>query len=320
MNGRTGEESPQLRVVTRDNRVPGVVVLTLEDAAGRSLPEWEPGAHIDLVLGPGLVRQYSLCGDPDDRKSFRVAVLRENPGRGGSARVHDELRIGSLIEARGPRNRFPLEPAESYVFIAGGIGITPILPMLYRARAAGAECELHYGGRSRSSMAFAAELAEHPDLAAVLYPQDEVGLIDLATILGSPRHGTLIYACGPEPLLDAVDKHCRGWPEGSLHVERFRAPEPGDDMLAESFEVDLAVTGLTLSVPPDKSVLEVACEAGVPVLSSCQEGTCGTCEVRVLEGEVDHRDSILTPAERAAHDTMFVCVSRAVGPRLVLDL
>jgi ferredoxin-NADP reductase len=298
----------------------GVVVLDLQDPSGAELPAWTPGAHIDLELRAGLVRQYSLCGDPHDRSVWRIAVLREPAGRGGSEHVHETLVEGRTVAVRGPRNNFPMVDSLRFLFIAGGIGITPILPMLIAAEAVGAEWELHYGGRSRRSMAFLESLEEATGNRITLHPQDEVGLIDLPAILGTPRPDTVVYTCGPEPLLKAVEQHCAAWPEGSLHVERFSPKELGEPVLADSFEVELTLSGLTLTVPPDRSILDVVEEAGVQVLSSCQEGTCGTCETPVLAGEVDHRDSLLTPAEQAVNDTMFICVSRAACAKLVLEL
>jgi ferredoxin-NADP reductase len=309
-----------LRVDVRTTGAEGVVVLDLCDPAGEDLPAWAPGAHVDLRLPDGLTRQYSLCGDPADRSRWRIAVLREPESRGGSAHVHDALVEGTVVEVRGPRNHFPLVPAPRYLFVAGGIGITPILPMIDAADAAGAEWELHYGGRSRRSMAFLQSLEEATGQRVTLHPQDEVGLIDLESLLGTPRPGTLVYCCGPEPLLVAVEQRCAAWPEGSLHVERFAPKDVGEPVLTGAFEVELALSGLSLTVPPEKSVLQVVEEAGIDVLSSCTEGTCGTCETTVLSGEVDHRDSLLTPAEQAVNDTMFICVSRAACPRLVLEL
>nr|WP_239521789.1 PDR/VanB family oxidoreductase [Geodermatophilus sabuli] len=298
----------------------GVVVLDLRDPSGAELPAWAPGAHIDLELADGLTRQYSLCGDPRDRSVWRIAVLREPESRGGSEHVHEALTAGAEVEVRGPRNNFPLVDSPRYLFIAGGIGITPILPMLTAAEAAGADWELHYGGRSRRSMAFLEALEDATGNQVTLHPQDEVGLIDLPRVLGTPQPGTVVYACGPEPLLEAVEHNCASWPAGSLHLERFSPKEQGAPVRTGSFEVELTVSGLTLTVPPDRSVLDVVEDAGIAVLSSCQEGTCGTCETPVLAGEVDHRDSLLTPAEQAANDTMFICVSRAACPRLVLEL
>jgi len=304
----------RLRVAGRTEGAEGVVVLELADPTGADLPAWTPGAHVDLLLTDDLTRQYSLCGDPADRSVYRIGVLREPAGRGGSAYVHDRLREGDDVDVQGPRNHFELAPSPRYLFIAGGIGITPILPMAAAARAAGADHELHYGGRSRRSMAFLAELE------GTLHPQDEVGLLDLDALLGTPRPDTLVYCCGPEPLLAAVEEHCAAWPAGTLHVERFAPKDAGDVVRAGGFEVELSLTGTTITVTPEQSVLAALEAAGVDVLSSCQEGTCGTCETAVLAGEVDHRDSLLTPDEQAANDTMFVCVSRAAGPRLVLEL
>jgi ferredoxin-NADP reductase len=260
-----------------------------------------------------------LCGNPADRSVWRIGVLREPESRGGSRHVHEELHEGAEVDVRGPRNHFPLVPAPRYLFIAGGIGITPILPLIAAADGAGARWELHYGGRSRRSMAFLESL-EQISGHLTLHPQDEVGLIDLDALLGTPQPDTLVYCCGPEPLLVAVEQRCADWPAGALHLERFAPKDVGEPVLTGAFEVELALTGRTLTVPPEKSILSVVEEAGVQVLSSCQEGTCGTCETAVLAGEVDHRDSLLTPDEQAANDTMFICVSRAACPKLVLEL
>ncbi|MGW4588756.1 PDR/VanB family oxidoreductase [Amycolatopsis thermoflava] len=298
----------------------GVVRLTLRHPAGEPLPEWDPGAHLDLVLGEGLVRQYSLCGDPGDRSVLQVAVLREPDGRGGSAWVHDRLSTGDTVRIRGPRNHFRLVDSPRYLFVAGGIGITPIVPMIARAEVSGADWRLVYGGRSRASMAFREELVARYGDRVEIRPQDETGLLDLDELLGAPRDGVAVYCCGPEPLLAAVEQRCAAWPPGSLHVERFSPKAGADAGERTTFEVELAASGRIVTVPPDKSILAAVEEAGVSVLSSCQEGTCGTCETPVLDGVPDHRDSLLTDAERAANDTMMICVSRSCGPRLVLDL
>jgi ferredoxin-NADP reductase len=317
----TTEVELDLVVERKQTAADGVTVLTLRDPTGVELPPWEPGAHVDLVLGPDLVRQYSLCGDPADRFAWTVAVLREPAGRGGSVHLHDSLGDGAAVHVRGPRNHFPLEVSGRYLFIAGGIGITPILPMVAAAAAAGADWRLVYGGRTLASMAFRAELTERYGKRVSIWPQDETGLLDLDTLLGRPDPDTLVYCCGPEPLIAAVEARCRDrWPVGALHVERFAPKELDAPVRAGSFEVELSRSGLTLEVPPDRSILSVVEEAGVQILSSCQEGTCGTCETGVLAGEPEHRDSLLTPEEQAANDTMFICVSRSCGSRLVLDL
>lgn len=319
----SNEELPDLtlRLLSMTWEAKGVLSLVLVDPEGGELPAWEPGAHLDLDLPGGILRQYSLCGDPRDRGHYRVAVLREPAGRGGSALVHTTLRPGELLTVRGPRNHFALEPSPRYLFVAGGIGITPILAMVREAERAGADWKLLYGGRSRASMAFTAELAAYGD-KVVLAPQDEGGLLPLSDWLGAPQPDTKVYCCGPEALLGAVEELCRThWPVGSLHVERF-APKPTEQVAAEdeqTFEVVCQASGHRVDVKPDCTIMEALRQVGVEVPSSCEEGICGTCETDVLEGTPDHRDSILSDAERAEGRTMFICVSRALSPRLVID-
>ncbi|MEK6442213.1 PDR/VanB family oxidoreductase [Pseudonocardia sp. T1-2H] len=313
------ERALELRVVEKAAASEGVVTLTLARPDGGRLPDWAPGAHVDLILPNGDTRQYSLCGDRWDAHTYRVGVLREPAGRGGSAYVHDELRPGDLVGVGGPRNNFPLVPGERYLFVAGGIGITPLLPMIRQADLLGADWTLVYGGRTRASMAFLAELEAYGERVHVV-PQDEFGLIDLPRWLAEPDPATKVYCCGPGPLLDAVERGCSGWPEHALRTERFVAREQGAPARSAPFDVELARTGRTVTVTPDVSVLDAVGRAGVEVLSSCRQGTCGTCETDVLDGIPDHRDSILDDAERAAGDCMFVCVSRSLGDRLVLDL
>ena len=302
------------RVVAED-----VATVTLTAADGARLPDWTPGSHIDLVLPNGLTRQYSLCGDRWDPHTYRVGVLLEGAGRGGSAYVHRELSPGHAVGVGGPRNNFPLVPAERYLFIAGGIGITPLLPMVHQADLLGADWRLLYGGRRRASMAFLDELARYGDRVQVV-PQDERGLLDLPAFLGEPRAGTRVYCCGPAPLLAAVETACAGWPPYALRTERFVADERTAPVRTAPFEVELARSGTTVTVPPELTVLEAVAGAGVEVLSSCRQGICGTCETGVLAGRPDHRDSLLDDDERAAADCMYICVSRSASDRLVLDL
>jgi len=230
-------------VDARDETAEDVVTLTLREIRHHPLPRWEPGAHVDLLLPDGLTWQYSLCGDPADHHLWRIGVLRERPGPGGSAYVHDRLYAGTPIRVRGPRNHFPLLPSPRYLFIAGGIGITPIMPMIAAAEAAGAKWDLVYGGRRRLSMAFLNELAGYGHHVTV-WPQDETGLLDLDSLLGTPRADTLIYCCGPEPLLGAVEERSTSWPGGSLRTERFTAKPLTAPVLGESFEVVLQQSGL----------------------------------------------------------------------------
>ncbi|GAA4717735.1 cytochrome P450/oxidoreductase [Phytohabitans rumicis] len=301
----------------------GVVSVQLAAADGSELPGWAPGAHVEVRLPSGRVRQYSLSGDPADRHRYRVAVLREEDGRGGSVELHALARPGVTLPVRGPRNHFPLVPAPRYVFLAGGIGITPILAMVRSTVEAGTPFRVVYGGRSRASMAYADELLALAGSSVELVPQDERGLPDLPALLGSVSPDTAIYCCGPAGMIAAVERECaaRGL---TLYVERFTA---GDELEVAfdpsrntAFDVHLARRGLTLRVPPDKRLIEVIREA-VPGLSyDCEKGYCGACETRVLAGTPEHRDSILTPDERAAARTMMICVGRCTTPRLVLDL
>nr|WP_303715430.1 PDR/VanB family oxidoreductase [Kutzneria buriramensis]WKX16011.1 PDR/VanB family oxidoreductase [Kutzneria buriramensis] len=309
-----------MTVSAKEDIAEGVVSLTLTHPGGARLPDWTPGSHIDVVLPGGAVRQYSLCGDRWDAYAYRVAVLREPAGRGGSAHVHDRLRPGDRVGVGGPRNHFPLVPSEKYLFIAGGIGITPLLPMMHQAELLGADWQLLYGGRTRSSMAFREELTAAYGERVHVVPQDELGLLDLAAWLGTPRPDTKVYCCGPAPLLAAVEAACVSWPPYALRVERFSAGAQTAPVRNTPFEVELRRTGHTVTVTPDISVLEAVRRAGADVLSSCEQGTCGTCLTTVLEGQPDHRDSVLADHERAANDCMFLCVSRSCGDRLVLDI
>lgn len=308
--------------VVRGLRLEGdeVLAVELEPADGGAVPAWEPGAHLVLTVGDGTRRQYSLCGSPG-AAVLRVAVRREDPGRGGSRWVHDQLRPGDRVDVAGIRNHFELESAPEYVFVAGGIGITPFLPMLAAADAAGADWVLHYFGRSAGAMAFREELGTYGDRVR-LHPAAEPGRPDAAEVVADPPVDALVYACGPERLLDAVGKAAAdlGW-EQRLRVEHFVAPADDSDQAEPgSFDVVLAETGTELHVPAGRSLLAVLADAGVDVVSDCEEGICGTCETRVLDGEVDHRDYVLTPQERAAGDCLMPCVSRAAGARLTLQL
>ncbi|WP_260981162.1 PDR/VanB family oxidoreductase [Curtobacterium pusillum] len=309
----------RVRIAGREAVAEDVVTLDLAPVGPGALPAWEAGAHIDLEVADGTERQYSLV-TTTNAGHWRVAVLREASGRGGSLAVHEALRVGDEVTVGGPRNHFGFDPQRPAVFVAGGIGITPIRAMIAAAEAAGTPWELHYAGRSRARMPFAAELvAEHPDRVEIAVA-DEGTRLDVDALLADPRDA-VVYCCGPRRLMDAVEAAAAHWPTGSVRVERFE-PAADADAPGEAFEVELAVTGVTVTVPADRTVLEVAEEAGAFVLSSCREGTCGTCETPVLEGAVEHRDTVLSPAEQADDRTMMVCVSRARRgcPRLVLEL
>ncbi|MBM9624620.1 oxidoreductase (plasmid) [Streptomyces zhihengii] len=324
MFAETVLHEPELDLVVRSARAESDGVRSLELTPvndGERLPRWTPGAHIDVMLGTGpnaLVRQYSLCGDTATVDSWQIAVLRTTDSRGGSQYIHERIQVGDVVRVRGPRNHFALAGSPRYLFIAGGIGITPILPMITEVEAAGADWHLVYGGRNRDSMAFVDRLAAHSE-KVTLVPQDERGPIDLDALLGTPEPDTLVYCCGPAGLLDAVEAKCRSWPSSALRVERF-APVATDGAENRAFTVVLQRSGLTLTVPSDKSIYSVCRENDVSVLASCLEGICGTCETEVLDGEVEHRDAILDEDERASNTTMMICVSRCHGDKLTLDL
>lgn len=293
----------------------GVLSVELVHPEGKPLPAWTPGAHIDVHVG-GQIRQYSLCGDPRSTWVYRIGVLDAPSSRGGSRYVHTGLRPGQDVTVSEPRNHFALEDAAGYVFVAGGIGITPLLAMAREAARRGTPWRMVYGGRTRSSMAFTGELAAL-DGEVALVPQDEHGHIDLDAVLAGLAEGTLVYTCGPEPLLAAVEERC---PADRLRLERFAAPvvERADDDGA--FEVECRGSGVTLSVGAGASILQAAEDAGLTVGSSCRDGICGSCETRVLDGVPDHRDFLLSEAEHTANATMMICVSRCASGRLVLDL
>lgn len=315
----TTEQQIELVVDSKDMAADAVAVLTLRRPNRAALPAWTAGAHIDVNLPNSLTRQYSLCGDPDDLSSYRIAVLRKSESRGGSEFIHQSLQTGHAIEIKGPRNNFPLLPARSYLFIAGGIGITPILPMLSAVEGRRGNWTLLYGGRHRASMAFLNELAPYGARVTVA-PQDEVGLLKIADLLREPHPDTLVYCCGPEPLLSAVENQCAlAWPSRSLNVERFTAVD-GGPQTEQPFEVELRRTGKRLTVPVGKTILETIEETGTIVVHSCREGICGTCEVSVIDGMPDHRDSVLSQSVKDTNKAIMICVSRSKSKLLILDL
>ena len=318
--------SIELRVLGRETVADRVDAFTLGRPDGGVLPAWTPGAHIDLTLPGGLIRQYSLCSDPADPHTWRVAVLHEPDGRGGSVAAHKHLQVGARVHADGPRDNFgfranraeTVESAESadVFFIAGGIGITPILPMARTADAAGVNWHLLYLGRSRESMSFLGELEAYGDRVTV-HPGQDRGRINLASAVAST--GLInpeIFACGPERMLDALAECC---PADSLHIERFTGNGTGAESTDTAFVVETN-DGTEIAVAADETILAAMTRCGVPALNSCQEGICGTCETVVLGGVPLHRDEVLSDDERDSNETMMICVSRSVGERLVLDL
>ncbi|MFF3490511.1 PDR/VanB family oxidoreductase [Streptomyces sp. NPDC002795] len=312
-----------LTVTVKETRSEAVGVRSLVLAAreGGALPAWTPGAHVDVVLSRDLVRQYSLSSACEERAAWRIAVLREPDGRGGSAYLHDRVAAGDTLLVSAPRNNFALDLDTSrLVFVAGGIGITPILPMLAAAERAGTDWQLLYLGRSAETMAFADELTRYGDRVR-LHRDDVSGVADLAAELdGVGAAGAHVYACGPSGLLTAVQEYADARPHSCLTLERFVAtPEAQRQVDDRPFTVETA-DGREIEVGAGQSIVDALTQAGVRTLTSCREGVCGTCETPVLEGTPDHRDQLLSEEERAAGDVMMICVSRCQGERLVLDV
>ncbi|WP_255948154.1 PDR/VanB family oxidoreductase [Streptomyces odontomachi] len=309
----------ELTVARRASVAPDAVALRLVAPDGGMLPRWQPGAHLDLELPSGRRRQYSLCGDPADRYAYRVAVRLVPDGGGGSAEVHRELAEGSRVAVAGPRNAFPFAREPRVLLIAGGIGVTPVLPMAREAAWHGLDWTLVHTGRTRDSLPLAEEVdtlaRRHPGRVEVL-ADDEGGVPDAAELLARAPQGAAVYACGPAPMLDALQRAFPGSAATALHFERFTAPPLVD---ARPFTLRLR-DGRELPVPADRSALEVLRAAEPATPYSCRQGFCGVCRLRVLSGAVDHRDHKLTDAQRAAGD-MLVCVSRADdGACLELDV
>jgi ferredoxin-NADP reductase len=290
-----------------------------QSLSGMPLLPAEAGAHIDVHLPNGLNRQYSLVLNGNDTASYTVAVKLEPASRGGSRYLHKELRVGDILEVSAPRNHFPLdETAGHSVLIAGGIGITPVFSMLHRLRAIGKSVELHYAARSRADMAFLDVLGAIP--RTHLHFDDESGgaHLDLEAIVGQAPSDSHFYGCGPLPLLQAFEKAVAHLPASRRHVEYFAPREAGSR--TGGFSVRLARSGRTLAVKEGASILDTLLDAGVDVLYSCAQGVCGLCEVPVVSGIPDHRDSILSPEEHASNQRMMICCSGSKSAELVLDL
>lgn len=324
MSQNTDQSHITLRVGRRAEIAVNALLLELESASGEVLPEWPPGAHLDIHLPSGLTRQYSLCGAREDRSTYVVVVLREPHGRGGSEEIYRELGVGTEFISSTPRDHFRLVDASEYVLIAGGIGITPIKAMVDELRARGARWRLHYGGRSREHMAFVDELVDLGGDNVSIVPQDVDGLLDVPAMIGNLSPEAAVYCCGPAPLLDAVLTACaEAGASERLHFERFVPPTDGAGFVTDgdtAFEVELRSSGVTLQVPADKTLLEVVQSVLPDVPFSCTEGYCGSCESVVLDGEPDHRGSLMTPEEHDEERTMLICVGRSKSHRLVLDL
>jgi vanillate O-demethylase ferredoxin subunit len=317
---------PWLEVViaSKERETDDIVRLELRDAAGKPLPPFTAGAHIDLEVAPELVRQYSLCNSPGERHRYVLGILRENQSRGGSRAVHDRLQSGQTIRIRGPRNHFALEPdAGRYILFAGGIGVTPLLAMAEDLAAAGKHFELHYCTRSQARAAFAERLNAAAFSSHVHFHYDDGPgdqRLNIDRVLAERDESTHIYVCGPAPFIEFVlnQARTRGWNDTTLHREFF-APAAAPVVPGGEFEIQLKSTGQVFIVPADRTIVQVLEEAGITVAVSCEQGVCGTCLTRVLEGVPEHRDEFLTDAEHRSNDQMTLCCSRARSRRLLLD-
>ncbi|QRP50655.1 PDR/VanB family oxidoreductase [Amycolatopsis sp. FDAARGOS 1241] len=309
-----------LRVTRVTWEAEGVVGLRLSSPDGSPLPEWAPGAHLDLKLPSGLGRQYSLCGDPAERRHYDVAVRLETDGRGGSAEIHGTALVGKTLVVNHVRNHFPLDTADSYLLIAGGIGVTPLVPMARELAARGADWSAVYCGHGADTMAFREELTRVGGDRVSFVDTAVAPRPDLKELIGSLAPGAVVYCCGPAGLLDAVTEICEA-AGVRCETEHFSAATPDPDTApGDEVELELRESGITVVADADTTLLQAIRDAGIDVESDCEEGYCGTCETRVLEGTPDHRDVVLSKAERAAGKTFFPCVSRACGRKLVLDL
>ena len=286
------------------------------------VPRFTAGAHVDVYLPNGTIRQYSIASSTTDRARLLLGVKLEQQGRGGSRCMHEELRVGQVLKIGLPRNNFPLvEDAALSIFIAGGIGITPIKCMIDRLQAIGAGWRLHYAVRARDEALFADDFFSSAGDRVHLHVDDEHAgrVIDVDAIIATAPADAQLYCCGPAPMLAAFEKACAGRPAKFVHLERFSAP----DVVAATggaYTVELARSKRAITVQADQSLLQALQAAGITIKTSCQQGICGTCETRVLAGTPDHRDMILSDEEKAANDTMMVCCSGSLGPTLVLDL
>jgi vanillate O-demethylase ferredoxin subunit len=314
-----------LKVVVRkrEEQGEGVVVLDLSDPTGQPLPAFEAGAHVDIHLKTGLVRQYSLCGDPANAGAYRLGVLRDPASRGGSVAVHELLQEGREIEISLPRNHFPLaSDSRRSILIGGGIGITPMVAMAYALNARDSDFELHYCGRSRSRSAFLEELGNAAFASRLNTHFDDEAVeqkLDLPKVLGTPQAGVHVYVCGPAGFMDWVIAQAleAGYADDHVHREYFQVEV---DASGAGFEVVAQRSGKTVQVADGQSIVDALTAVGIKIEVSCEQGVCGTCLCDVIEGEPDHRDVYLTDDEKSANDQILVCCSRAKSKKLVLDI
>ena len=313
-----------VKVLRRTQEAEGIVAFELARPDGAALPAFSAGSHIDVQLPGGVTRQYSLCNDAAEQHRYRIAVLRDPASRGGSNAMHDTVKEGDTLTISEPRNHFPLVHAGKTLLFAGGIGVTPLLCMAQRLAAIGADFEMHYSTRSPERTAFRQEIAGSPFAARVQFHHDDgeaAQKLDLARVLGQPAPGTHLYVCGPTGYIDFVVSTAKGlgWPAGQIHLEYFGAA-PQDTSGDRAFQVKVASSGATYEVPAGETVVQALGRHGIEIMVSCEQGVCGTCITRVLEGECDHRDMYFTDEEKAKNDQFTPCCSRAKSALLVLDL
>lgn len=302
-----------------------VKTFELEPAGGSAFPPFEAGAHIDVLLDGGMARSYSLCNDPSEAGRYVIAVRRQKDGEGGSVRMADTVHEGDTLNIRAPRNNFRLcENATSSVFLAGGIGITPIFAMVLKLEREGADWSLYYASPSRGRTAFREELealeAKKPGRVHFHFDEEaEVETVDISSILSAHRNtGTHFYCCGPTGMLKTFETLTADLPEDSVHTEHFSAGQVVDK--SGTFEVEFKRLGKVVTIHEGETILDAAIEAGANVAYSCEEGVCGSCETLILEGEPDHRDEVLSHHERQTGKKMMICCSRSKSSRLVLDI
>lgn len=320
----TAQETLQVRVVKKTAEAEGIASFELARLDGQPLPPFSAGSHIDVHVPGGMVRQYSLCNASHEQHRYRIAVLRDPASRGGSVGMHERVTEGDVITISTPRNHFALHPAQHTLLLAGGIGVTPLLCMADRLARTGAAFALHYCTRSAERTAFAGEITASP-MAPHVHFHFDAGApeqkLDLASVLAAPGDDKRVYVCGPAGFIDHVVSTAQtmGWAQDRIHREYFGAPTQ-DTSGDEGFEVRIASTGKTYAIAPGMSIVEALRGQGIDIMTSCEQGVCGTCITRVLEGEVDHRDMYLTDEEKASNEQFMPCCSRARSKVLVLDL
>jgi vanillate O-demethylase ferredoxin subunit len=320
----TSKPTMRAVVVAKRREAQDIVSFELASADGAPLPPFSAGAHIDVQVGPGLVRQYSLCNDPSERHRYQIAVLRDPHSRGGSQAIHDSIHVGDTVQISAPKSHFPLLPASSYLLLAGGIGITPILCMAERLARSDADFALHYCTRSAARTAFMERILMSPFAGRVHFHHDEGAggkTLDIDAVLRGAAPGTHLYVCGPAGFIDAATSAAKahGWAGDRVHHEYFGAA-PQADTSDQPFEVKIASTGQVIDIPIGRTVVQVLEVHGIAIPTSCEQGVCGTCLTRVLDGTPEHRDHYLTDEEQAANDQFTPCCSRARTPSLLLDL